>query len=226
MKNIKIVLVFIVSALILNSCSYEAGLKIRCSIKSENGTSVTAEIIPENNMGCIANGAVVYVTDCFNQITMASYNNSMGVYKAVELNPLSDFFYVSVISAALSKPYEIQIPHNVISVKPEIVAMTDSLNNNVFSGNELDVNEEIQIGWEKCDGEVVYDVKIQTQFLTVWTGSTSVNYISVPSKNLEEGKSYTVSVCAQRIIGDPLFLNCDYSSVSTFNSSKVNFYTK
>jgi hypothetical protein len=204
----------------------DENFKIRASAVSDNTGYITFKVYPENSQGNIVSGAVVTVTDASNVIHLLDFSSSNQFYTKTIEGITNSEYTIQVSSNCITNRHTMIIPHTLLTEKPAVSVLNDSDSNSALSGKELQSNQEIQLAWNNLGVDLVYNVSIKSTLKTVFSKSTQVPFIMIPADSLEKNSNYTLYINAQKIYGDPYFINADYYSVSSITSSGLSFFTK
>ena len=220
------IIVFIFFCFLFSACKKDGPLfRVYGSITTINGGNAEIKAIVENEFGNCMTGAVVFVSDSKNSVTIMDYNSNSCCYTAVVDAIEDDIYTITVDSIAIGKNIVITIPHTRLSTKPTILSFSDSNGNTVLSGDSLSKDCASYAAWESCGNDVVYHISIKSPLTTLWSGSSSSTSIDIPPYILKPG-IYYLCVTAQKIYGDPYFSSADYYSVSSIDSSNIQFYVE
>ena len=220
------IIILIVFCFLFLDCNKDSPLfRVYCSVTTINGGNAEIKAIVENEIGNCMTGAIVFVSDSKNTVTIMDYNANSCCYTAIVDAIEDDIYTITVDSIAIGKKIFIEIPHTRLTAKPTIISFSDSNGNSVLSGDSLSKDCASYVAWESCGNDVVYHISIKSPLTTLWTGSSSSPSIDIPPYILKSG-IYYFCVTAQKIYGDPYYSSADYYSVSSIDSSNIQFYVE
>ena len=225
----KSMIVFLVAAATLfASCSSEVQsvYRIRASAESKNGGSIVFKVFPENGDGDCMSGASVLAVNSENMVTVLAFDNGTQCYTGTVDGLESDTYTVKVNSVLFDSIQSLKMPHERLVTKPSVISFSDASGNSVLAGSSLSSVETINCTWNALGGGVVYQVAVKTALSTKWTGSTSAATIDIPADTLASGTSYYLYVTAQKMYGDPYFVDKLYYSNSSITSAGISFYVE
>lgn len=197
---------------------------IYAKIISADLNSVNCTIKIVGNDGNSVSGAIVNAVNPANKTISLEYNNGeyRGYFDALISGEYR--FLIKTINNGNIQTIEKTVSHTAITEKPKIITISDETGISALTGGNLDYSKKITVGWEKTKG-TIYVVTIQNNGLTVYSANTTENYLVIPAKTLIENTSYSVSVTAQYLEGDPFLYFSDYTSQSSCVGTNVYFRT-
>ena len=224
-KNLEITILLLFCSL-ARGCNKDISVfRVRGSITSSEGKKANVKVIAENEFGDCMTGAVVLVTDSSNTVTVLEYDSDLCCYSSDVAGVENEIYTIHVDSIAAGKIHTLKIPHTRLLEKPALISFSDSKGNSVLSGDKLSLHSSFYAAWNSCGNDIVYNVTIKTPVSTVWSSSSSSTNIEIPSDNFKAGVYY-IYITAQKIYGDPYFLSENYYSVSSMQSSGIQFYVE
>ena len=116
----------------------------------------------------------------------------------------------------------ISVPFIALTSRPSILTIADSSGNSAMAGQALASGAAIAVSWNSVVGSTAYLVRVLGSGSVVYQRSCAEPGVTIPADTLAAG-SFTVSVEAQAIAGDPLFGISSYYSASSAKSASVAF---
>lgn len=216
--------------LILVSCEVQQDINsdgkiwIYTKILSTDADCVNCQAKVVGYDGNAVSGAIVNVVNPANKMVTLEYND--GEYNGYFDSLISGEyrFFIKTASAGKMQTIEKKIAHTVITEKPKVVTISDESGASALNGENLDCTKKINIGWSEAKG-TIYVVSVQNDKGIIYSANTSENYLIIPANTLDIDTSYSVSVTAQYLEGDPFLYSADFVSESTYNGTSVYFRT-
>ena len=197
-------------------------VNIRCSIVPSTSGYIKCSAFIEGPSGDNVSGALINVTDSYKQVSQLLYDTGSSSYSArIEEN--TDTYNFEITSVLLHGTKHIHVPYTMILKSPGVTVFQDSNGNSVLSGQNLDRGLPVQIAWSNCGADVSYQLAVKTALRTVYAVTTNAETIIIPENLLPMG-TYTLTISAQKIHGDPLFKTADYYSLSNSTTVGLGFY--
>lgn len=197
---------------------------IYTKIISTDLNSVNCRVKIVGSDGNSVSGAIVNAVNPANKTISLEYNNGeyCGYFDALISGEYR--FLIKTINNGSVQTIEKTFSHTAITEKPKIITISDETGVSALTGGNLDCSKKINIGWEKTKG-TIYVVAIQNNGSTIYSANTAENYLVIPANTLLEDTSYSVSVTAQYLEGDPFLYFADYTSQSSCVGTSVYFRT-
>lgn len=197
---------------------------IYTKIISTDLNSVDCRIKIVSSDGNSVSGAIVNAVNPANKTISLEYSNGeyCGYFDALISGKYR--FLIKTINNGEVQTIEKTFSHTAITEKPKIISISDETGVSALTGGNLDCSKKINIGWEKTKG-TIYIVTIQNNGSTVYSANTAENYLVIPINTLVEDTSYSVSVTAQYLEGDPFLYFADYTSQSSCVGTSIYFRT-
>ena len=224
-SRIRIIVLVIICTLFLGCKKDTSVFRVRGCLISADGSDVEMKVVVENESGDCLTGAVVLATDSSNDVTILDYDSDLCCYSATVDGLEENTYTIQVDSVSIGEIITLKIPHTRLLNKPVLVSLTDSKGNSVLSGATLSMDSSFYAAWDSCGENVVYKIAIKSPLETVWSSSSSSTNIEIPPNILKTG-IYYFYITAQKIYGDPYFSSSNYYSVSSIQSSGIQFYAE
>lgn len=191
---------------------------IRTIVEHSNSDRYKVYVFLEGNDGQSVTGALVYLVNNNNTHSLLQYDFTEGCY-TLEPDYLESGTYNIVVKSRAFKESREEIVFSRVSESPTIEILQDSIGNNALTGDYLTKNRDISISWEGIENTTSYTLSIFISGSLVNTiVTTENNYIL---SGLDKSGSYSISIKAQAINGDPLFIEKSYYTVSERVSSNI-----
>lgn len=176
----------------------------------------------EDDSGNVPTGARVYLKDPENAVNWAYFDSDTNLYSAAVSDPLSGLYSVEVESVRGSSV--IRIPVTILAENPEILTIQDSAGVVSGQGSRMSAENAIFVAWNPVDGATVYICAVKSGSGTVFSQSTTDISVEIPAHTLDSGRTYSVSVEAQYIVGDP-YLRSEKYYAFNYSESPSYYFT-
>lgn len=223
-------LIMFVICLIFSSCSSPSdihlGARVRISLVSPVNDKVEARVFIEGYDGNSVNGAVVFVKDSFNSVSIFDYNFQQGCYYKLINKQVSEDYIFTVNSCLFDSPKIYTVPHiyleDTIDIKK--IEMVNEIGESYQNFDSLNTAYPIRITWSSTVEDCTYKVIIRTPTTILYEVSTNNKTIEIPANTIPVGTSYVyLEIQQQKSYGDIYFQDKNYYSVSVYSTGSISF---
>lgn len=226
-NNFTTIVAFFIS--LLFSCSLftpPLELQVRIVLVSRFGQASTAKAYVESTDGNLLTGARIVIRNSDGVSSLLNFDFAESAYLAL-LPPSTDGNYdITIHSILLKDSFSQTIKHRVLSDSPQIIVLQDEAAHSALSGGTLNTNKIINVEWTPVADATVYQITVNKGGSAVFVQSVSGTAIGIPATNLGTAGTFSVSVMAQYITGDPLLETENFYSYSEKTGSSVLFITQ
>ncbi len=216
----------IVGFITLTGCSVTNKTpSVYANIRSENGMPVCISVSVSGDEGISLNGLRVVAVNPADSALLLNYDSTLAAYTGNFEPRMSGIYTIRTSGTANYESKSIAIRHEILESKPEISILGDGNGNSALDSDELDHTTNIAAVFENVDKATVYKITIHGAGSIAFTGNVENNSIVIPAGTLRADSSYFISVDAQYIDGDPLFISKQTSSESIISGTRLYFRT-
>lgn len=221
--------IIILLACILVSCSLapvpeNPQPKIRFRLERNHNEQTRARLLMEGADGNMITGSTVLLTTSDNVVHILDFSYNEGCYTGSV--PPSSFgeYKVEVISNLLEERLIQKVEFHTLSSVPAIENLVDLSGRRALSGETLDLSQEITVSWKEVPGATVYQISLYREGKEVLLLSSDKNSVTLHPGTLSDTGTYSVTISAQYISGDPLFSQYNYYCFSEVKSPSLIFH--
>jgi hypothetical protein len=226
MKKMGVLLRYIASialaAVSLVSCSWGGEPALRASFEHIYGGALDIRVIAEGPEGDSLDAASVVLVTPGGSSILLSYDTASAAYSTSLYGPESGAYTVSALSAACDNEMTLTIPFLALTTLPSVSGIADAEGNSAFSGESLTAGSDIAMSWLGVTGATAYLVRVHSNAGIVLSRSVSTPSLIIGAGALDAG-SYSLSVQAQAVAGDPLLRTSDFYAASGATSASIAF---
>ena len=199
----------------------DSGISCWASLEETSLNQVHLSVLLENASGNVPTGARVLLKTPANELSWVYFSSSSNRYESTLSSFVSGDYEISVHSA--SGNTTLTIPMVRLSGTPDITTLQDATGVAAGTGQKLNASSEISAEWQTIEGASVYKGTITCGVVTSYTFSSLTNSILIPADTLQAGKTYSISIEAQYLNGDPYLMERQYYAFSYSKSPDYYF---
>ena len=178
----------------------------------------------EDSSGNVPTGARVLLETPAKAISWLYFDNDTNMYETTLTSPISGDYTVSVRSTLGN--VESVVPYVSLSFTPTVQTLQDAEGTTAGGTKALQSSLAISAAWEAIAGATAYQVSVMQGASTIVMVSTRGTSYMFPPRTFTSGKTYTLRVEAQYIVGDPYLRDKDYYAFSYVDSPDYYFTTE
>lgn len=191
------------------------GIDVRAVLESDASSNLSMRVYVEGDDGNGVTGALVLVETPTSESSLLSWDSSLGCYHDTIPDAESGNYGLTVRAFLDSKRFEITVPHQVMSTRPLLKAISTADGSDALGGASLDRSCDIAVAWSAVAGASAYRLEARRAGIVVYASSSLETDCVIPAGSLRDAGSTAFSVLAQFRSGDPLFEAARYCSSST-----------
>jgi hypothetical protein len=196
---------------------------LSCWVTMEESSlnQVHLRVLLEDANGNVPTGARVLLKTPANELSWVYFTASSNIYESTLSSLTSGSYSVSVNSAAGNDT--VVIPMVMLNGSPDINTLQDATGVVAGLGQSLNASSAISVEWKTPAGASVYKGTISCGAVTSYVFSSLANTVIIPPDTLLPGKTYSISIEAQYIGGDPYLQEQHYYAFSYSQSPDYYF---
>lgn len=195
---------------------------LRATFQHSFGGSLNIEVILEDAAGFSLNGASIILVNPDRSSQILDYNSNSCRYESSVIAPVNGLYTVSANSRGLTKELVLAINVTILTDKPAISDISDSLGSSANLGNTLSCHSDILVSSNAVPGADRYRLYIYGSSNLAYSISSAIPVFTIPADTIAVG-NYIAAIEAQTVLGDSLLQNSEFYSVSAAVSSNFVF---